>query len=222
MMPVDLLCIILSRCVDLSVPSCCSSSSSSISSSCSRLMSGVSTLMMDLFRSLKASFTCLGCTWKHRDKRSTLDHVIHSMRVVTLQNIICHFAISLVAHLVTAVHARHALRQADHALQLSHRYPPGGLGHASGAVTLTQTLVLLHDELFRFAGDLQNREGPAVNTDHKSASLMWTQNLRRWTRTLGLNCLAKSRYLRISSRVYSLSTDSSMRECRSTMRLAMA
>lgn len=91
----------------------------------------------------------------HRDKRSTLDHVIHSMRVVTLQNIICHFAISLVAHLVTAVHARHALRQADHALQLSHRYPPGGLGHASGAVTLTQTLVLLHDELFRFAGDLQ-------------------------------------------------------------------
>lgn len=134
----------------------------------------------------------------------------------------CHSAISFAAHLVAAVHARHALRQADHALQLSHRYPPGRLGHASGAVTLTQALVLLHDELFRFAGDLQNREGPAVNTHHKRTSLMRTQTQRRRTRTLGLNCLAKSRYLRISSRVYSLSTDSSMRECRSTMRLAMA
>lgn len=75
--------------------------------------------------------------------------------------------IVLGTHLVAAVHAGHALRQADHALQLPHRYPPGRLGHASGAVALSETLVLLHDELFGFAGNLQMRNTEQFNTDQK-------------------------------------------------------
>lgn len=124
------------------------------------------------------------------------------------------------AHLVTAVHAGHALREADHALQLPHRYPPGRSGHASRAVTLSQALVLLDDELLGFAGDLQTRHEQPLK--YKPQAQNWSERTINATQTLGLNWRAKSRYLRISSRVYSLSTDSSMRECRSTMRLAIA
>lgn len=102
-----------------------------------------------------------------RDKDTVNTGLCNTVVSSYITNIICHF-MSFIAHLVTAVHARHALRQADHALQLSHRYPPGRLGHASGAVALTQALVLLHDELFGLAGDLQTGQCPTVNTDHKS------------------------------------------------------
>lgn len=57
--------------------------------------------------------------------------------------------------LVWAVETGHGLRQAHHALQLPHRDSPSRFGRAA-SVSLTQSLVLLHDKLLGFWGDLEN------------------------------------------------------------------
>lgn len=59
------------------------------------------------------------------------------------------------------MHAGHALRQADHALQLAHGDPPGRFGDA-GAIPLSQALVLLHDKILRLFRDLIKKLKEAV------------------------------------------------------------
>lgn len=127
--------------------SCCSSSSTS--SSCSRLISGVSTRMIDLLRRRKASFTCLGCTWSCREKNVRQKGDAGNVPGVSFE---------WRPYLIAAVHARHGFRKANHALQLPNGYPPGRLGDASSAVSLAEALVLLHNELLRLFGDLE-KEG---------------------------------------------------------------
>ena len=185
-------------------------------------MSGVSTLMMDLFRSLKASFTCLGCTWKHKETRtrSTLDYVIQ-LWAVTLQTLF----VTLCHSLPTSSQQCMRAMPSDRRIMLSSCRTVILQADLDTPPELSRWRRRLYCSTMNSSDSLEiYKQGNVRRLTQitRAQSPMGTQNQRRRTRTLGLNCLAKSRYLRISSRVYSLSTDSSMRECRSTMRLAMA
>ncbi|TNN48219.1 hypothetical protein EYF80_041578 [Liparis tanakae] len=181
------------------------------SSSCSRLMSGVSTRMMDLLRRRKASFTYA----KEEERRSTSCGVKDTNR-----------------NIPSAPEPPTSSQQCMRAMPSERR-----IMLSSCRTVILQADLVTPPELSRcrrrlYCSTMNSFDSTEIYTGGcatvKWGSQPWTRththSLCRLTHThtVGLNCLAKSRYLRISSSEYSRSTDSSPRQCRSTMRLAMA